>query len=307
MFTAGLAAIALDQDQIVYEKYLKGPDTNLYPAWSMTKSLVALTMGHALCEGHVKSLDDPAGQYLPEIKDTVWGRATLRQLLQMRSGSPTQDLDRGGDYLYAGTSSGLDMVNGRMTVKEGLLRFDAKSGKAAPGSRYAYSNMDTDTLGLVIAKASGKPFQQYFESTVLEGARLEHVSVFHLDRDGHPVTHAYFFASLRDLARLGRYVVDLYSGQIGNACLKDYATQAVTPYTEATNSINKQPIGYGFQFWLDTGAGSSKREAVRMSGHQGQEVFINLRTGKVVVVLGWRAALRNKSHQPDSVTEWLVR
>ena len=43
------------------------------------------------------------------------------------------------------------------------------------------------------------------------------------------------------------------------------------------------------------------------SGHQGQEVFINLRTGKVVVVLGWRAALRNKSHQPDSVTEWLVR
>ena len=307
LLSPGLAAIAIQDDQILYERYAKGEDTNLYPAWSMTKSLVSLSVGHALCQGHIKSLDDPAQRYVVDVANTVWGRATLRQLLQMRSGSPRQDLDRGGDYLYAGTSSGLDMVNGQLPVRQGMRRFNTKGNSAAAGERFAYANMDTDTLGLVVAAATGKPFHQFFQSSVLAAARLEHPSVFHLDSEGHAVTHAYFFASLRDMARLGRYVVDVAQGRAGDDCLRAYLKEALTPATEATNSINQQPVGYGFQFWLDTAAGSNKSEAVRMSGHQGQDIFMNMRTGKVVVVLGWRSNLRNTSLQPSSVSAWLVR
>ena len=307
MFSQGIAGIAVKGDEILYQKYKRGEDTNLYPAWSMTKSLVSLTVGHALCDGHIKSLDDLAQQYVSELGGTVWGRASLRQLLQMRSGASKQGLDRGGDYLYANTSSGLDMVSGPLAVKDGPKRFSELPDSVPPGSRYAYSNLDTDTLGLVVAAASGQSFADYFTSTVLRGARLEHASVFHLDRVGHPVTHAYFFATLRDFARLGLYVVDLHDGKNGNDCLKEYISQAITPYTEATNQINKSPIGYGFQFWLDTGFGLSKKESVRMSGHQGQDVFINLRTGKVAVVLGTRSSLREKSWSPSGLVEWLVR
>lgn len=82
--------------------------------------------------------------------------------------------------------------------------------------------------------------------------------------------------------------------------------QALTPYTEAINPYNKSPIGYGFQFWLDTGFGQSKKEAVRMSGHQGQDIFINTRTGKMAVVLGTKAILREKSQSSTGIIEWLV-
>jgi hypothetical protein len=44
-----------------------------------------------------------------------------------------------------------------------------------------------------------------------------------------------------------------------------------------------------------------------MSGHQGQGIFINLRTGKVAVVLGTKAILREKSHSSTGIVEWLVR
>jgi len=303
----GIAGIVVQGEEVLYQNYKKGEDTNLYPAWSMTKSLVSLTVGHALCNGQIKSLDDLAQQYVSEIEGTVWGRATLRQLLQMRSGTSKRGLDSGGDYLYSNTSSGLDMVKGVFSVKDAFKRFGEVPDTVAAGSRFAYSNFDTDTLGLVVAAASGQPFSKYFESTVLKGARLEHPSVFHLDRTGHPVTHAYFFATLRDFARLGQYVIDLHDGKSGNACLKEYISQALTAYTEATNSNNKSPIGYGFQFWLDTGFGQSKKESVRMSGHQGQDIFINLRTGKVAVVLGTKAILRQKSQSATGIVEWLVR
>lgn len=303
----GIAGIVVQGEEVLYQKYKKGEDTNLYPAWSMTKSLVSLAVGHALCDGQIKSLDDLAQQYVSEIEGTVWGRATLRQLLQMRSGTSRRGLDSGGDYLYSNTSSGLDMVKGVFSVKDAFKRFGEVPDTVPAGSRFAYSNFDTDTLGLVVAAASGQPFSKYFESTVLKGARLEHPSVFHLDRTGHPVTHAYFFATLRDFARLGQYVIDLHDGKSGNACLKEYISQALTPYFEATNSNNKSPIGYGFQFWLDTGFGQSKKESVRMSGHQGQDIFINLRTGKVAVVLGTKAILRQKSQSATGIVEWLVR
>lgn len=307
VFSSGLAGIAVQGDQLLYEKYRRGNDTNLYPAWSMTKSLVSLAVGHALCDGHIQSLDDQAQQYVADINGTVWGRATLRQLLQMRSGSPRRGLNTSGDYVYMNTSSGLEMVQGVLAVKDAAKKFDQVPDPSPAGTRYAYSNLDTDTLGLVVAAATGQPFARYFESTVLKGARLEHPSLFHLDRTGHAVTHAYFFASLRDFARLGQYVIELYEGKTGNACLKAYMSQALTPYTEETNAINRSPIGYGFQFWLDTGFGQSKKESVRMSGHQGQDVFINLRTGKVAVVLGARAVLREKSWAPSGLTEWMVR
>ena len=156
-FSQGIAAIVVQGEEVLYQKYKKGEDTNLYPAWSMTKSLVSLTVGHALCNGQIKSLDDLAQQYVSEIEGTVWGRATLRQLLQMRSGTSKRGLDSGGDYLYSNTSSGLDMVKGVFSVKDAFKRFGEVSDSVTAGSRFAYSNFDTDTLGLVVAAASGQP------------------------------------------------------------------------------------------------------------------------------------------------------
>lgn len=303
----GLAGIAVEGNHILYEKYKRDDERNLYPAWSMTKSLVALSVGHALCDSHINSLDDPAEQYLPNIRDTVWGRATIRQLLKMQSGSPRQALNSGGDYQYPGISSGQEMIKGILSVEDAIKRHNSYENSAPAGSRFTYSNMDTDTLSLVVAAAARMPYGDYFDSTVLKGAKLEHISLFHVDSRGHPVAHAYFFATLRDFARLGQYVLDLYQGKVGTQCLRDYVVQAVTPYWDAFHPINKSSIGYGYQFWVDTSFGISKNESVRMSGHQGQDIFINLRTGKVAVVLGWRGNLRDKSYQANSISEWMIR
>lgn len=311
MFSHGIAGIVVKDDEVIYQKYKKGEDTNLYPAWSMTKSLVSLAVGHALCNGHIKSLDDLAQQYVSDIEGTVWGRSTVRQLLQMRSGISKRGLNANtGDISYPNSTSSLDILRGNISVKDELKRANEIPDSVNPGSRFAYSNLDTDTLGLVVAAASGQPFARYFESTVLKGARLEHPSVFHLDRTNHPITHAFFFATLRDFARLGQYVIELHEGKTGNVCLKEYMLQAFTPRTQWWDSLHNSQKGYGFQFWLDVGFGKnggSQKESVRMSGHQGQEILINLRTRKVAVVLGSNSKLREKSQSSTGIVEWLIQ
>jgi CubicO group peptidase (beta-lactamase class C family) len=69
----GLAALALDKGKIVYEKYLSDNKENLYPSWSMTKSLASMTIGYALCEGEIESLDDKTDKYSDILRGTPWG------------------------------------------------------------------------------------------------------------------------------------------------------------------------------------------------------------------------------------------
>lgn len=262
----GIASFAVQWEEILDERYGREDARNLSPAWCMTGSLVSLTAGHALYAGEIDKLDDPAVRCVPEVCNTGWGRTTVREVLQMHSGSSRQDLTAGDDYLYASMNSGLDRVNGVLSAREIRRRF-----------------------------------QRHSESSVLVAARRELPSVFHPNRAGYPVTHGYSSASLRDFARWGLYLPDVHRGWADTPCLQEFARQALTPYTEGIKSVDRQPVSHGFKFWLDAGAGPSSLEAVRISGPQVQDIFVNLRTVKVVIVPGWRASLRHQSHQPGSV------
>lgn len=62
----GLAALAISKGQLVYQRYLRDVEDNLYPSWSMAKSIVSLTVGYALCDGKIASLNDKAELYAYE-------------------------------------------------------------------------------------------------------------------------------------------------------------------------------------------------------------------------------------------------
>ena len=55
--SGGLGVLAINNGEIAYERYIRSDEKNLYPSWSMAKSITALTLGYALCDGKIKSLD----------------------------------------------------------------------------------------------------------------------------------------------------------------------------------------------------------------------------------------------------------
>ena len=52
----------------------------------MAKTVVSMLMGIALNEGKIKSIDQKAEEFVPELKGQPYGETSLRHLLTMSSG-----------------------------------------------------------------------------------------------------------------------------------------------------------------------------------------------------------------------------
>lgn len=126
---------------------------------SMTKSFTAMAILQLRDRGKLK-LDDPAAQYIPELKGIQYptGDApiiTIRHLLNHAGGFP-QD-DPWADRQLAATDQELLNV---------LTRSPAFS--TVPGLYYEYSNLGYALLGRIVTVASGEPYQQYITENVLK-------------------------------------------------------------------------------------------------------------------------------------------
>ncbi len=81
------ALLVMKDGKVVFEDYRNKSDAAThFISFSMAKTITALLVGIALNEGKIRSLDDKAGDYVPELKAGGYGDATIRQILQMRSG-----------------------------------------------------------------------------------------------------------------------------------------------------------------------------------------------------------------------------
>lgn len=300
-FSKSLAGIVVDQGNVIYERYQRGAEDNPYPAFSITKSVTSMLIGYAHCQGHIKDLNDKASDYVPEIKGTVWGDASVVNLLKMKSGAPRQGLHEGGDYLIP-NSSERSMLIGRDDVLGLFHQNNRLQEKGAQNLSWAYNSFDTLALGLVLEAATQKKFTDYYRQTLWNDFKPEHPTYWFLDSKGAALAHAHFYISLRDAARLGQFLLKIAKGESGNACMEKYIEKATQPHIQMKQiQGNRELLGYGYQFWLEVSHG----DTVRMSGHQGQEIMVNFKTGKVVSIFSAYNASRDDIYKSDGIFKWL--
>jgi CubicO group peptidase (beta-lactamase class C family) len=163
----GLAVGIVEDGKLVYARgfgviNLAGParpvtTETLFHMASVTKLFVA-TAVMQLVEQEKVDLDAPVTKYLPyfRLKDPRYKSITVRQMLTHTSGMPDVD-----DYHWDKP----ELDDGAL---ERYVRGLANEGlRFKPGSRFAYSNMAFEVLGDLIAKVSGKSFEDYVESNIL--------------------------------------------------------------------------------------------------------------------------------------------
>lgn len=294
---AGLAALAVNKGKIVYEKYLNEGKDNLYPSWSMAKSLTSMTVGHALCEGKIESLDDKAEKYSDILRGTPWGDAKIRDILTMSSGASTKGLDQiTGEYSYGSSTVGYMISRSRMTINDSFKKVGNDEGKKPSGGETSYNNLDTEALALVITGATKEPFHEYFNRKIWSSINPEYRAMWGLDSNKQTMAHAYFFASMRDYAKIATHIIDIYKGRSGDTCLKNYMKDATTAQKHSGGNI-----WYGYQFWVYGAKGGT----FAMWGHQGQEIIINPETEKAVVITSYNASIRKKTRDPKILFPWL--
>lgn len=131
---------------------------HLFHMASVSKPFVATAVMQLVEQGRM-DLDEPVVSYLPyfELADGQYGEITVRQMLNHTSGMPdvhdyewdNPQYDEGAAERYVRSLRTEQMI-------------------AAPGELWAYSNMAFDVLGDVIAKISGRTFEDYVKANILD-------------------------------------------------------------------------------------------------------------------------------------------
>lgn len=267
------AFLVLRDGKITYEWYRDGvtADTRL-SSWSMAKSVVSLLVGQAVGRGEL-SEDDRVTDLLPQLRtggkyDTI----TVRDLLDMASGIDVSE-NYNEYWPFTGTA--------RMYLTRDLPGFaeDHRDLSFTPGSRAEYRSIDTQILGLVLARATGQPLTTSLAQRIWQPIGAEHAATWNLDRpDGTEKSFCCLNATARDYARLGRLVLDRGRTADGTQVVPEqWITRIATP---APHKIDGW--GYSAQWWHPSGGDGADYSAI---GVYGQYIYVNPEARTVIVKL----------------------
>ncbi|HMR49009.1 MAG TPA: serine hydrolase [Arachnia sp.] len=207
--TKSRALVVLHDGRLVHEWYAEDLDVDArLPSWSVAKAVVSLLVGQAIGRGML-SEDDLLVDLLPELRTgTGYDEITVRDLLDMTSG-----IDIAEVYNPWWPFSGVP----RLMLSTDLPRYirARRQMRFQPGSRCEYRSIDTQMLGLILARIHGRPLAQIASEGLWTPIGAEADATWNLDREGG-IEKAFCCVNARprDLARIGQMVLD--GGRVGD-------------------------------------------------------------------------------------------
>ncbi len=277
-------------DTILYEHYRYArKDSDRFMSQSMAKTIVGMLVGIAISEGAIRSIDDLAATYVPELADSPYGQTSIRDLLHMSSGvrffedsNPGDDRDKLGLDLF--DPHGLGAVHA-------VKRFDKR--ERAPGTKFSYASSETEVLGIVLSHATHMSVAQYASERIWKKMGMESDASWGRDASGQNISFCCVSATLRDWARLGMMLADdgRWNGQ--QIVPREWVLQAtsVAPQEGFLAPGKANPIfGYGYQTWILPG----ERRMFALFGMDGQRIIIDPGSKLVLV----QTAVWTSDHDP---------
>ncbi len=276
------AVVVVHRGRIVAERYAAGigPDTPLL-GWSMAKTVVGIVTGMMVEDG---LLDRHQPVPLP-----VWradgdprGEITVNDMLQMSSGLDFSEV-------YGPFADATDMLYGSRSMAEFAA---AKRLRHTPGEVFQYSSGTTNILTKVLHDRAGgdtASMYRYLTERLYRPLGLT-TAIFEPDASGVPVGSSYLYASARDWARIGLFMLN--DGVIdGRRLLPEGWIEYMTSPAQDSRGT------YGAQVWLNAGDPETARPEDRiyealpdtmyyMRGHDRQIVAVFPEQEIVVVRLG---------------------
>jgi CubicO group peptidase (beta-lactamase class C family) len=247
------ALIVARGSEILYERFAGGVSSHSTPlGYSMSKSLAALAVGRALCDGHIKSMEDPLKTYVPALAGTSWGDASVRNVLRMSSGAfKTDPWLNGHKNAELEKTVGESIAVGKMTADFLDLMKTADERSHEAGAVFNYSNFDTVALGVLVEAATGMPFSKYFEKTVWADAGAESQGAWFVNAKGQTSTYNGFSARPHDWLRLGLMVLRELKSE--NSCFGKFLKEATSKQIDTLSGLAP---AYGYQIWLQCSRGT---------------------------------------------------
>jgi len=261
---------------LVHEWYEEGrsPD-ELHNSFSVSKSILSTTIGMAVEEGYISSINDPITDYVPELleRDPRFGDITLRHLITMSSGIAYDEEARSpfADEVntYFGTDLRRSAMNNPTVVEE-------------PGVTWLYNNYNPQLLGMALERATGMTISEYTSESWWGPMGAEADASWSVDSFYNRFEQSAhgFNARPRDLARFGLMFAN--DGMVDGVQVisPEWVQKATAPTNVSIGRNDFLEQNYNYFWWvLPDGRFSAQ-------GNLGQYVFVSPEDNLVIVRMG---------------------
>lgn len=267
--------IVIHRGRVVYETYLNGmtPATP-HHLFSVTKSIVGLVAEALIGE---RRIDDTVrvADAVPELGDSAFADATLRQLLDMTDGVAFDEdyanLDSDVHRYSASYWTPSVATGGTLPALKRLTQREA-----APGSAFRYRTPVADAAAWVLRRVTGATLTDLVAEHVWGPAGCGDAAHFLLDTGGNEIAGSGLNATLRDMARLALWLLE--GGSDAFARIRKGGDRALF----AANPRTARPgFSYRSLWWIDHGV-----PAAAAMGVFGQRLYIEPESGLALVRVG---------------------
>lgn len=301
-YTDGI--LVLHRGRVVYERYFGALTADKkHAAMSVTKSFTGTLGAVLVAEGKLDE-NKRVAEFIPELKDSAFGDATVRQVLDMTTAlqfSEEYANPKAEIWIYSAAGNPLPKpkgYSGPIGYYE-TLQTIKKAGKH--GEVFGYKTPNADVMGWLVARASGKPVSELLSELVWSKIGMEQDSYYSVDELGTPFAGGGFNAGLRDMARFGELIRNNGRWK-GKQILPERAIANIARGggKEAfAKSDHTELPGWSYRdMWWHTGNADG---AFAARGVHGQTIYIDPKAEMVIVRFASHPIAANSANDPTSL------
>jgi CubicO group peptidase (beta-lactamase class C family) len=283
---------------LVFEQYYPGRKFNLgqytegtgydrddlHVLCSATKSVTSALLGIAIDQGHVASIEQRVFDYFPEHEDLLEGEPskdsmTIKHLLTMTSGLTYDD----ESLPYSDPRNDMNRFYSSSDPIQFLL---ARPLFAEPGSVFDYDNCNTNILGHIIRKATGRRVDHFAREFLLGPLGIQQAE-WQIVRDDVVLCSGDLHLRPRDMARIGLLFLDggVWNGR--RLISSDWCERSTRAYLDPGQFTHEFPWanGYGLHWWQRQYPGRvGVHPSFFASGWGGQQIIVVRDLNMVIVI-----------------------
>ena len=267
------AFLIIKNDSIWFEKYYNGySELSKTNSFSMAKSIVTAMMFKAIQDGYIENINQPVSDFFPQFKSDL----SVGDLSSMSSG-----LNWNENYYNPFASTARAYFGD--DLREQILELKITE---TPGEEFKYLSGNTELLGMVIEKASGKSLSKYLSESFWKPLGMNDEALWQIDSQENGMEKAYccISSNARNFAKFGKLFINYGEWQNKQLLDSSFIALASRPRFEDT------PY-YGYGFWLSN---YMDKEIFYMRGILGQYVIMIPEDDLVIVRLGRKLIRKDK-------------
>ena len=298
-YTDGI--VVMHRGKIVYERYFGvfKPEGQ-HAAMSVTKSVIGTLAATLVAEGRIDA-NQHVSFYVPELAASAFGSATVRQVLDMTSGlNYSEDYADPNAEVWAHANAGSPLpkpkdYSGPRSYYEFLQTVQAQGEH---GKAFAYKTVNTDVLGWIIARATGRNVAQWLSERIWSRLGAEQDAYFTVDSIGTPFAGGGLNTGLRDLARFGEMLRNdgAFNGQqiVPKAVVDDIRRGGDKQVFAQAGYALLNGWSYRSMWWVTNKDGG----AFMARGVHGQRIYVDPKAEMVIVRYASHPVASNSANDP---------